>query len=438
MHRNEEDVFTKLQRIEVLAKEDVTFKFTSLAHLLNPELLRFAYKKLNRHGAPGIDGVTMQQFAQNADESINTLHSELRERKYRADSVRRAYIPKNNGQLRPLGIPTVRDRITQKAAAEILGRIYEPYFMDVSYGFRPNRSAHDALEAIKRTVNANRVNWVVDVDIRGYFDHVNHEWMIKFLRHRIADKPLLRIISKWLTAGIMDNGVVTRNEEGTPQGGPISPLLANIYLHYVLDLWFEKKYKPRCQGFSFMIRYADDFIVGFEGQKEAEQFLQDLKKRFSEFGLAIAEEKTQIVAFGRNSRRDGKTGPTRVPRTFKFLGFIHYMKQRGKGPKRNPVVARKPKSESRNKFLKNVKKWLRENMHTSIPWQRKRLSIRLKGYYQYFGLRHCLKALQHVKWHVGRLWVIALRRRSQKHNLLWKTIQTQAWFNLPEPQLEGR
>jgi RNA-directed DNA polymerase len=435
MHRNEEGVFTKLRRIEDLAKQDVKIKFTSLAHLLNQELLEYSLKGLNKHGAPGIDGITVSQYAQNAHANIEALYQELKEGKYRATSVRRAYIPKANGKLRPLGIPTVKDRIVQNAAGKIIEKIYEPYFMDVSFGFRPGRSAHDALETIRETVNKNPVNWIVDADIKGYFDHVNHNWMIKFLEHRIADRSMLRLISKWLKAGIMENGVVVRNEEGTPQGGPISPLLANIYLHYVLDLWFEKKYKPKCLGFTFMTRYADDFIVGFQKKEEAIQFLEDLKKRFAEFGLEIAEEKTQIVAFGRDSSENGKTGPGGTPRTFKFLGFVHYMKKRGDGTKRKPMVARKPKQESRNKFLRNVKELLRRCMHTPIPWQKKLLSIRLKGYYNYFGLQHCLNALKHIKWHVERLWIMSLRRRGQKHNLWWSVVQKKPWFNLPEPQL---
>jgi RNA-directed DNA polymerase len=435
MHRNEEDVFTKLQRIEELAKQDVKLKFTSLAHLLKPELLKHALDKLNKHGAPGVDGITVPQFAREADTNIETLHRELKEKKYRADSVRRAYIPKACGKLRPLGIPTVKDRVVQSATAMIIEKIYEPYFLNISYGFRPGKSAHDALETIREEVNKNPVNWIVDVDIKGYFDHVNHKWMIKFLQHKIADRTILRLISKWLKAGIMENGIMVRNEEGTPQGGPISPLLANIYLHYVLDLWFENKYKHGCQGYSFMVRYADDFVAGFQDQEEAKQFLKDLKQRFAEFGLEISEEKTQIIKFGRNSR--GKTGPKEILSTFKFLGFTHYMKQRGDGTKRKPMVARKPKRESRNKFLKGVKEMLKKSKHTSVQWQKKQLSIKLKGYYNYFGLRHCLKALGNVKWHVERLWIVSLRRRSQKHKLWWREVRTKSWFKLPAPQLRS-
>jgi len=433
MHRNETDVFTKLQRIEEIAKQDKESRFTSLAYLLTPELLRFALEKINKHGAPGTDGVTIEEFAKNAEKNIVTLHQDLKEQKYRSANVRRVYIPKNNGKLRPLGIPTVRDRIVQRAMAEIIGKIYEPYFMDISYGFRPQRSAHGALDVIRKEVHANPINWIVDVDIKGYFDHVNHEWMIKFLKHRIVDKTILRIVAKWLKAGILDNGVIVRNEEGTPQGGPISPLLANIYLHYVLDLWFEKKYKLKCKGYSFITRYADDFVVGFQYKEEAEQFLRDLKERLAGFGLEIAEDKTQIVSFGRKSLEKGKIGPAKIARTFKFLGFVHYIKPRSKGSKREAVVVRKPKRESRNKFLKNVKEWLKDNMHTSPAWQKKRLTMRLRGYYNYFGLPYCRKSLQHVKWHVERLWVMSLRRRSQRHKLWWSKVRKQSWFTLPDP-----
>ena len=424
MLRNETDVFTKLQRIETVAREDVTLKFTSLAHLLTPEFLMHFFEHMNQKGAPGVDGVTIDDFAKTAKENIETLHQELKEQRYRADNVRRVYIPKTDGKLRPLGIPSVKDRIVQRAVAEIIGRIYEPYFLNISYGFRSNRSAHDALKAVQESVSKNPVKWIVDVDIKGYFDSVNHGWMKKFLEHRIADKTILRLVSKFLNAGILENGVVVRNEEGTPQGGPISPLLANIYLHYVLDLWFEKKYKQGVEGYSFLVRYADDFVVGFERREEAEKFLKELRKRLAEFSLEISEEKTRIVRFGTDS--DEGNG------TFAFLGFVHYIKSKGK---RSPVVARKPNPKSRNKFLKNVKEWLRGAMHASVPWQKKMLSAKLKGYYNYFGLRYCQTSLMHVKRHVERMWIMTLRRRSQKHKLWWNRIYGNPLYRLPEPRL---
>ena len=438
MLRNAEEVFTKLQRIEVLAKQDAKIKCTSLAHLMTPELLHNALKRLNKQGAPGIDGVTVQKFAHKAKENIDALHLELKEMRYRASSVRRVQIPKSNGKLRPLGIPTVRDRVVQTAMTTVLQAVYEPSFLDVSYGFRPGRSAHDALEAVKMAVDKTPINWIVDVDIKGYFDHVNHKWLMKFLKHRIADRTILRLVSKCLNAGVMDNGVVIRNDAGTPQGGPISPLLSNIYLH--LDLWFEKRYKPQRLGQCFMVRYADDFVAGFEREEEAKQFLLDVERRLAEFGLEIATEKTKIIRFGRNwsNNRTGdpvKTGETTG--TFNFLGFTCYMKQRGDGTKRRPMVARKPRKESRNKFLRSVQEWLHKCMHTSVHWQRKQLTIKLKGFYGYFGLRHCLTALKHVKFHVERLWITTLRRRSQRHKLHWTTVKKRLWFDLPEPCLRS-
>lgn len=433
MLRNETNVLTKLQRIEEIAQSDKTVKFTSLAHLLVPELLHHALGTLNKHGAAGVDDITMKQFLEDKEEQISLLHREMKEQKYRATSVRRAYIPKQNGKLRPLGIPTIRDRVAQKAVAEILNRIYEPEFLDVSYGFRPQRSAHDALAAIRKEVHNHPVKWIVDIDIRGYFDHISHEWMIKFIRHRVADNSILRLVAKWLKAGILENGVNIRSEEGVPQGGPISPLLANIYLHYVLDLWFEKKYRRQCRGYAFMVRYADDFVVGFEHQEEAQQFLNDLKVRLEKFQLQIAEEKTQIVAFGRYSSEVGNNGPAAKPRTFDFLGFTHYMKPRNRGSSRQAVVARKPKRASRNKFLSGIKDWLRKCMHLSTKFHRAVLSKKLKGYYNYFGLPYCGSALRHVRWHVQRIWLMTLRRRGQKHKLWWRNMNMEQQFWLPHP-----
>jgi RNA-directed DNA polymerase len=433
MHRNGESVSTQFQRIAALAQQDKQVKFTSLAHLLTPGFLKDSFHKLNKHGAPGADGITVEAFKANLDAEIEALWRDLRFGNYRATPVRRVYIPKANGKMRPLGIPTVRDRTVQRAVADILNLIYEPYFLDFSYGFRPQRSCHGALEDLRVTIDRKPIQWLVDVDIKGYFDHVNHRWMLEFLQHRIADKTILRLVAKWLKAGILENGVVVRSEEGTPQGGPLSPLLANIYLHYVLDLWFEHKFKPTCTGAVSLVRYADDFVVCFESKVEAERFLQALKERLAKFHLEVSEEKTKLVEFGKESGENGKTGPTGQPRTFDFLGFTHYMRMKGK---RGYRVARKPCRKSRDKFLRNVKEWARKCRDYSVWWQAKVLRRKLQGYYQYFGLRHCKKALQHVKWHVERIWVMELRKRSQRHNLWWKNMHRYPWFrSLPEPTL---
>jgi len=298
-HRTALNVSTQLERIANKAKEDTKVRFTSLAHLLTPEFLKESFRKLNPRAAPGIDGVTMEVFGANLDVEVDRLWLELRTGRYRASPVRRVYIPKANGKLRPLGIPTVRDRTVQRAVAAILNAVYEPYFRDVSYGFRPGRSTHDALGSLRRTINRSPIRWVVDADIEAYFDTVSHRWLMDFLRHRIADRTLLRLVAKWLKVGILEGGIVVRSDDGTPQGGPLSPLLANIYLHYVLDLWFEHRVRPATVGVCALVRYADDFVVCFEHRVEAERFRQELAERFARFGLRLSAEKTKQIEFGR-------------------------------------------------------------------------------------------------------------------------------------------
>ncbi len=433
--RTGNDVSPELQRTASKAKQDLRVRFTSLAHLLTPDFLRASFKKLNQHGAPGPDGTTMAAFGENLDAEIDTVWHDLRAGKYRASPVRRVYIPKANGKLRPLGVPTVRDRTVQRAVAEIIGAVYEPYFKDFSHGFRPGRSTHDALESLRVTVNRTGIGWVVEADIASYFDTVNHRWLMKFLEHRIADRTLLRLVAKWLKAGFMENGVVSIGEEGTPQGGPLSPLLANIYLHYVLDLWFDHRFRPTVAGSCALVRYADDFVVCFEHRHEAERFLQELEARFAEFGLRLSAEKTRLVEFGKGSLQNGRMGPTETARSFDFLGFTHYMRKR-RGARGTFEVARKPSRKSRNKFLDGVGEWVGRNRHLSVWFQAKVLQRKLVGYYNYFGLRHCLAALWHVKRHVGRLWIMALRRRSHRHSLWWHSVVRRPWFNsLPEPKL---
>ncbi len=429
------DVSPELQRIAFKAKQDKRVRFTSLAHLLTPDFLKENFRKLNQHAAPGIDGVTMEAFGEHLDDEIGRLWQEMREGRYRASPVRRVYIPKANGKLRPLGVPTARDRTVQRAVAGLLGAVYEPYFKDFSHGFRPGRSTHDALESLRVTIDRAPIRWVVEADIASYFDTVNHRWLMKFLQHRIADRTLLRLVAKWLKVGAVDGGVVSRSEDGTPQGGPLSPLLANIYLHYVLDLWFDHRFRPSTAGACALVRYADDFVVCFEHRHEAERFREELEARFAEFGLRLSAEKTRLVEFGKESGQNGRTGPTDQPRTFDFLGFTHYMRKKGKkeGVWR---TARKPSRKSRTKFLDGVGDWLGRNRHLSVWFQAKILQAKLRGYYAYFGLRYCLPALRHIRWHVGRLWIMELRKRSQRHRLSWESVLRRPWFHsLPEPAL---
>jgi len=436
--RTDIDMSPHLRRVAFKAKQDKRVKFTSLAHLLTVDFLKENFKKLNPHGAPGPDGVTMEAFGSDLDAEIDGVWRDLRAGRYRASPVRRVYIPKANGKRRPLGVPTVRDRTVQRAVGELLGTVYEPYFKEFSYGFRPGRSTHDALESLRMIVNRTPIGWVVEADIASYFDTVNHRWLMKFLQHRIADRTLLRLVAKWLKAGVMENGVIGYSDEGTPQGGPLSPLLANIYLHYVLDLWFDHRFKPSVAGSCALVRYADDFVVCFEHRHEAERFRQELEARFDEFGLRLSEEKTRLIEFGTRSSQNGKVGPTEEPRSFDFLGFTHYMRERGTKAKGVFRVARKPRRKSRTKFLDEVKTWLDRNRHLSVWSQAQVLGRKLRGYYAYFGLRYCLPALRHIRQHVGRLWIMALRRRSQRHHLWWNVVYRQPWFNsLPEPKLRA-
>jgi RNA-directed DNA polymerase len=402
----------------------------SLAHLLTPEFLTECFMKLNQYGAPGPDGVTMEEFTEKLEANIAALHNDLQQGRYRATSVRRVYIPKANGKLRPLGIPTVRDRVVQRAVAEILGRIYEPYFIEHSYGFRPRRSCHDAIAELRRTCNHGWTHYVVEADIKSYFDTVNHDWLMKFLAHRVADPRILRLVKKWLNAGYMDKGTAFRSEEGTPQGGPISPLLANIYLHYVLDLWFERRFRKSLRGKAEIIRYADDFVVCFQFKDEAERFLKEMTERFTAFNLQLAADKTKLIEFGKAAQGNEIKGQPETRNTFDFLGFTHYMRKRVK----RTCFASKPSIKSRNKFLATVKAWLTSNMHSSVFHHAKVLARKLRGFYNYFGLRYCMPSLRHIKFHAMRVWFLVLRRRSQKDRLTWESFLRRAWCRLvPDP-----
>lgn len=305
---------TQLDQIAGKAKSEPKLRFTSLAHLLTPEFLKETWKQMNRRGASGIDGETTKEFEQDLDKRVQDLGGRLKQGAYRAPPVRRVEIPKGPGKVgtRPLGIPTVEDRLLQRAVARILEAVFEADFLECSYGFRPGRSPHDALRALRGIIVTKKVGHLYEADIRGYFNHIQHEWLQKMVAHRIGDPVILRLIGKWLNAGFMAGGVVTRTEEGSPQGGPISPILANIYLHYVLDLWFEKKATRMCEGEAYLTRFADDFVVNFQYRSDADRFAKSLTDRFGKFGLELAEEKTRLMRFGRFVRADlAKTGGMR-------------------------------------------------------------------------------------------------------------------------------
>ena len=420
---------TQLDQIVGKAKSDSKCRFTSLAHLITPGFLKETWKQMNRRGASGVDGETMQEFERDLDRRVRYLGERLRQGTYRAPPVRRVDIPKGPGKegTRPLGIPTVEDRLLQRAVARILEAVFEADFLDCSHGFRPGRNPHGALRALRGIVVTKKVGHLFEADIRGYFNHIQHDWLLKMVAHRIGDPVILRLIGKWLNAGFMVGGVVTRTEEGSPQGGPISPILANIYLHYVLDLWFEKTVKPRCKGEVYLTRFADDFVVNFQYQRDAERFRKGLTNRFTKFGLELAEEKTRLMRFGRFVRTDlEKTGEK--PETFDFLGFKHVC---GVGQGGKFALVRIPCVKSCRKFLAKSKEWLKRHMHWKRRDQRRQLVTMLRGFYQYFGLHHCKPKLDHVRREVQRQWRHSLRRRSQRHCMYWSYLKSRSWFDLP-------
>jgi RNA-directed DNA polymerase len=327
-----------------------------------------------------------------------------------------------------LGIANVEDRVIQKALVMVLELVYEQDFLAFSYGFRPGRSAHDALEALRKTIDRGKVQWVFEADIKGFFDNLNHEWLRKFVAHRIADRGIHRLIGKVLNAGHMEDGKQVRSEQGAPQGGPLSPLLANIYLHYVLDIWFERRFRRTCRGAVEIVRYADDFVVCFEHAEEADRFSREVVERFAAFGLELVPEKTRKIRFGTEQEEKGP-GPGSGGHTFNFLGFTHYMRRL----KRGLHTTRKPSQKSRLKFLGEVKAWLHKHMHHPPKLHQKVLSQKLIGFYGYFYLRNCQMALKHIRWHVEQIWYRVLGKRSQRAGKSWTWMKLRNWFRLPEP-----
>lgn len=408
-------------------------RLTTVIGFVDEELLRLAFQSLRRDAAAGVDGQSWQAYQEQAAEAIPALHARLRSGQYQAPPVRQVRIPKADGGSRRLGITTLEDRIVQKAVAWVLSAVYECDFLDCSYGYRPRKSAHDALAALHTGLERRGARVVVEVDIHGYFDHVNRDWLRQFLRHRVNDGGLLRLIGKWLNAGVLEAGVMIQTEDGVPQGGPASPILANIYLHYVLDLWFERRVVPRCRGYAQLVRYADDLVAIFARPEDAVRFRQDVEERLAQFGLAIAPEKTAIVPF--DQERKGPAGPGAG--TFTFLGFTHYVGTSRTGQRK---VGRVPSRKARERFVRGIGLWLKCHRHEPVRDHQRYLTAALRGYYQYFGLRGCYRGLQAVRYRVQYRWWRALQRRSQraKRNTDWETIRLQPWFQLPPPRLTGR
>ena len=416
MHSNAEDTYTKRQRIAELANDRRELAFTSLNHLLDLELLHDAYSRTPTDKAPGVDGLSAADYEANRMDNLRSLLERAKSGTYHAPPVRRVHIPKGNGgETRPIGIPTFEDKVLQRAVLMLLQPLYEPLFHDGSYGFRPGRSAHQALESLWRQTMDTGGGWILDVDIRKFFDTLDHGHLRRLLQRRVRDGVLLRLIGKWLNAGVLEAGELSYPDEGTPQGGVISPLLANIYLHYVLDEWLEREVKPRLQGRVFLIRYADDFVLGFTCEADARRMLELLPQRFAEHGLTIHPDKTRLVRFRpRPKRRDANRSD--VPHTFDFLGFTHYW---GRSRNGRWVVQRKTASSRFTRALKKIAAWCRRNRHEKIRQQQVALRQKLQGHYNYFGITGNSAALARFLNFVQRVWKKWLSRRNRERSWNW-------------------
>jgi group II intron reverse transcriptase/maturase len=411
--RSKEGAPSALERIREAAQRDRKQRFTALLHhVCDLDRLRTAFHQLKRDAAAGVDGETWQHYAQNLEANLQDLAERLKRGAYRAKPVRRAYIPKADGRQRPLGVPTLEDKLVQRAAVEVLNAIYEVDFVGFSYGFRPGRSPHQALDALAVGIQTRRVNWVLDADIRSFFDTLDHGWLVKFIEHRIGDPRVVRLIQKWLNAGVLEDGKRIRSEQGTVQGGSISPLLANVYLHHVFDLWVRQWRKKRARGEVVAVRFADDFVVGFEHQQEAEQFLSELRERFARFGLELHPDKTRLLPFGRGPDRQWRSGGGPKPGTFNFLGFTHACSKTRKG---KFIVQRRTMRKRMQAKLAEVKQELRRRMHRPIREQGAYLRSVLQGYFRYHGVPLNSQAIGAFRQAVIRLWHHTLHRRSQAH-----------------------
>lgn len=417
-------------RIRQAAKTDKGRRFTALLHhVYNIETLREAYNGLKRDAAPGVDGETWQSYGKQLEANLTDLSERLRRGAYRAKPVRRVYIAKPDGRQRPLGVTTLEDKVVQRALVLVLNNIYESDFLGFSYGFRPGRSQHDALDALYVAIKRRRVNWVLDADIRGYFDAISHEWLVKLVEHRIADQRVVRLIQKWLNAGVLEDGEWTRSEAGTPQGGGISPLLANIYLHYVSDLWV-RDWRRRAKGDVIVVRYADDIIVGFQHEWEARQLWAELRNRLAEHGLELHPEKTRLVEFGRHAAEDRKRNGRGKPETFNFLGFTHACGKTRKG--RFALVRLTMRQRLRAK-LREVKEAFRWRWHDPVPEVGKWLASIIRGHMQYYAVPLNFDAIEAFQNGVVWLWRRGLCRRSHKAHVTWTRMLRIARRFLPRP-----
>jgi RNA-directed DNA polymerase len=427
----EESVLTGLQRVRRTATEKKQERFTTLLHHVTVDLLGESFLSLKKKAAPGVDGVTWEEYGQGLEGRLVDLHDRVHRGAYRAQPSRRIYIPKPDGRKRPLGIAALEDKIVQQAVVTVLSEIYEADFLGFSYGFRPGRSPHRALDALSVGIVRRRVNWILDADIRGFFDNMSHEWIDRFVQHRIADPRMLRLIRKWLRAGVSEDGEWSETKIGTPQGAVISPLLANIYLHYAFDLWVDVWREKIAKGDLIVVRYADDLVVGFQHKAEAEQFLSEFKERLAKFGLELHDEKTRLIEFGRHAAENRAKRGEGKPESFTFLGFTHLCAKRQKTG--TFLVLRRTDKKKMRQTLLRIEQTLKAGMHDKPAKMGAWLQRVLRGYYQYFAVPGNTQVLSTFRYRLQLRWRHVLQRRSQRGRFNWRCFGrlSDRWLPIP-------
>jgi len=421
-----------LERIRTAARQRKKERFTALLHHIDRAMLRTAFYAMKRAAAPGVDDMTWQTYEQDLDRRIEDLHARVSRGAYRALPSRRSYIPKEDGSKRPLAVAALEDKIVQRAVAAVLSAIYEEDFLGFSYGFRPQRSQHDALDALIVGISSRKVNFILDADIRSFFTEVSQQWVVRFLEHRIGDTCILRLVQKWLRAGVLEDGIVTVGEKGTGQGSVISPLLANVYLHYVFDLWAERWRRREATGDMIMVRYADDLVVGFQHENDAPRFWDAMRDRLREFSLSLHPDKTRLIEFGRFAAQHCKKRGRAKPETFKFLGFVLIC---GKSRRGDFQIRRKSRRDRMRTKLREIKEALRHRRHRPIPETGKWLAQIVAGYFAYHAVPTNSAAVAAFHYHVVILWYRQLCRRSQRARLVWTQTAKLAGEFLPKPRV---
>jgi RNA-directed DNA polymerase len=430
--QDRESVSQALARVRQTAQQRKKERFTALLHHIGPAMLRTAFYAIKRDAAPGVDGMTWETYEQDLDRRIEDLHARVQRGAYRALPSRRSYIPKEDGSKRPLAVAALEDKIVQRAVSAVLSAIYEEEFLGFSYGFRPGRNQHDALDALIVGITSRKVNFILDADIRSFFTEVSQEWVVRFLEHRIGDKRIIRLVQKWLRAGVLEDGIVTVEETGTGQGSVISPLLANVYLHYVFDLWAARWRRHEATGDMIIVRYADDTVIGFEHEADARRFWAAMRERLREFSLTLHPDKTRLIEFGRYAAQNRERRGLGKPETFKFLGFVLIC---GKSRRGGFLIKRKSRRDRMRIKLREIEEGLRRRWHAPIPDTGKWLGQVVAGYFAYHAVPTNSAAIGAFRYHVTVLWHRCLCRRSQRARLLWPRMAKLADEFLPRPRI---